>query len=67
MGPLNYMIPDDRPNKGSIKPLDFEDESIEQFGVANMEQLSQKSILDSYACIMCNRCQDNCWRSELKR
>ncbi len=60
MGPLNYMIPDDRPNKGSIKPLDFEDESIEQFGVANMEHLSQKSLLDGYACIMCNRCQDNC-------
>ncbi len=54
------MIPDDRPNKGSIKPLDFEDESIEQFGVANMEHLSQKSLLDGYACIMCNRCQDNC-------
>lgn len=60
MGPLNYMVPDDRPNKGSIKPLNFEDESLEQFGVANMEHLSQKSLLDGYACIKCNRCQDNC-------
>jgi len=60
MGPINYMIPDDRPYKGSIKPIDFEDESLEQFGAANFEHLTQKSILDSYACIMCNRCQDNC-------
>ena len=60
MGPLNYMIPDERANKGLIRPINFEDESIEQFGVANMEHLSQKSILDSYSCIMCNRCQDNC-------
>ncbi|MDA3859600.1 MAG: (Fe-S)-binding protein [Melioribacteraceae bacterium] len=60
MAPLNFMIPDDRANKGLIKPINFEDESIEQFGVANMEHLSQKSILDSYSCIMCNRCQDNC-------
>lgn len=60
MGPLNYMVPDDRSNKGSLKPLNFEDESIEQFGAANMEHLSQKSLLDGFACIMCNRCQDNC-------
>ncbi|VAX23461.1 Fe-S oxidoreductase [hydrothermal vent metagenome] len=60
MAPFNYMVPDDRPNKGTIKPLNFEDESIEQFGVGNMEHLPQKSLLDAYSCIMCNRCQDNC-------
>lgn len=60
MGPINFMISDDRPNKGAIKTINFEDESIEQYGVANMEHFSQKSIFDSYACIMCNRCQDNC-------
>ena len=60
MGPLNFMLPENNSNKSVIKPINFEDESIEQFGVANMENLSQKSILDSYACIMCNRCQDNC-------
>ncbi|MCK5457165.1 MAG: hypothetical protein KAI45_08565, partial [Melioribacteraceae bacterium] len=60
MGPLNYMIPDERANTGLIKPINFEDESLEQFGVANMEHLSQKSLLDGYACIMCNRCQDGC-------
>ncbi len=60
MGPLNFMLPENNSNKSVIKPINFEDESIEQFGVANLEHLSQKAILDSYACIMCNRCQDNC-------
>lgn len=60
MGPLNFMIPIDKPNKGAINPINFEDETIEQYGVANMEHFSQKSIFDSFACIMCNRCQDNC-------
>ncbi len=60
MAPLNHMLPDERPNKGTITPIDFEDESVEQFGVANLEHLPQKSLLDAYACIMCNRCQDEC-------
>ncbi len=60
MGPLNFMVPESNSNKSVIKPINFEDESLEQFGVSNMEHLSQKSILDSYACIMCNRCQDGC-------
>ncbi len=60
MGPINFMIPDSRPNKGTIQPINFEDESIEQFGAANLEHLSQKSLFDSFTCIMCNRCQDNC-------
>ena len=60
MGPINFMMPDDRPNKGTIQPINFEDESLEQFGAANLEHLSQKSLFDSFACIMCNRCQDNC-------
>lgn len=29
-------------------------------GVKHMQDLSWQSILDSYACIMCNRCQDVC-------
>ena len=60
MGPINFMIPDDRPYKGGIKPIDFEDESIEQYGAAKLEDLPQESLFDSFACIMCNRCQDFC-------
>ena len=40
--------------------LDFEAEDAEQFGVAKLEHLDQTQILDAYACIMCNRCQDVC-------
>ncbi len=60
MGPLNHMLPDNRPYRGGVKPIDFEDESLEQYGAGNLEHLTQDSILDGYACIMCNRCQDYC-------
>jgi Fe-S oxidoreductase len=40
--------------------LDFEDESVEQFGAARLEDLSYASLIDAYACIMCNRCQEVC-------
>mgnify|MGYP003325039267 CR=1 FL=1 len=38
----------------------LEDENIEQFGASKLEHLPQKELLDGYACIMCNRCQDIC-------
>jgi Fe-S oxidoreductase len=43
-----------------LEALDFEDETIEQFGATNIEDLAWHQILDAYACIMCNRCQDAC-------
>jgi Fe-S oxidoreductase len=43
-----------------LDALDFEDETIEQFGAINLEDLGWSQILDAYACIMCNRCQDAC-------
>jgi len=60
MGPLNHMLPDERKQRGTIKAINFEDESIEQFGAGSLEHLTQSSILDGFACIMCNRCQDYC-------
>lgn len=60
MGPLNFMTRPERPALGAQDPIDFEDESIEQFGVARMTDLPQTHILDAFACIMCNRCQDAC-------
>ena len=45
---------------GTLEALDFEDDSVEQFGVARLEDLSWKGLMDAYACIMCNRCQDAC-------
>ena len=60
MGPLNHMINPRTSSAASFESIDFEDESLEQYGAALLEHLPQKNILDAYACIMCNRCQDAC-------
>jgi Fe-S oxidoreductase len=58
--PLNFLLKPERLSMGQLEPLDFEDESIEQFGAGRLEDLSWSSLMDGYACIMCNRCQDAC-------
>lgn len=61
VGPFNYFTrPQRRGGIGTMTSLDLEDETIEMFGAANLEHLSQTQIVDAYACIMCNRCQDVC-------
>ncbi len=60
MAPLNYLTRPERSSLGELEPLDFEDETIEQFGANRLEDLHQTHILDGFACIMCNRCQDVC-------
>jgi Fe-S oxidoreductase len=58
--PFNFLLHPERPSMGTLDALDFEDEAVEQFGVARLEDLSWKGLMDAYACIMCNRCQDAC-------
>jgi Fe-S oxidoreductase len=58
--PINYLIRPERRSPGELEALDFEDESIEQFGATRLEDLAWNSLVDAYACIMCNRCQDAC-------
>ncbi|MCD4684833.1 MAG: (Fe-S)-binding protein [Anaerolineae bacterium] len=60
MGPLNYFSRPTRTSLGALDPLDFEDEEREQFGAAQLEHLTKTQLLDPFACIMCNRCQDAC-------
>jgi Fe-S oxidoreductase len=60
MGPINISTRPKRNSLGTLEPLDFEDETIEQFGAARLTDLSQTQVLDAFACIMCNRCQDAC-------
>ncbi len=43
-----------------LKPIDLEDESIEQFGAADIEHLTWKQMFDSYTCTECGRCTDAC-------
>ena len=61
MGPLNFGTRPDRGALGAMNMIDFEeDEDREEFGAKNLFDLSQTSLLDGFACIMCNRCQDAC-------
>ena len=58
--PLNFLLKPERRSPGELGALDFEDESIEQFGATKLEDLGYEQIMDAYACIMCNRCQQVC-------
>jgi Fe-S oxidoreductase len=60
MAPINYLTQPDRTSMGEMTYLDFEDEEIEQFGVNNLYHLHKTQVMDAFACIMCNRCQDVC-------
>ncbi|MEZ4861890.1 MAG: (Fe-S)-binding protein [Caldilineaceae bacterium] len=60
MSAVNFATKPERRSLGAIDPIDFEDESIEEFGVAKIEELPWTHLVDAYACIMCNRCQDVC-------
>ena len=60
MAPLNFLTRPQRSSLGELTPLDFEDETIEQFGAHRLEDLHKTQLVDGLACIMCNRCQDVC-------
>ena len=45
---------------GALYPLDMEDETAESWGVAHVEELSWKQLLDTYACTECGRCEHYC-------
>jgi Fe-S oxidoreductase len=58
--PINFLLKPQRRSMGALDALDFEDETIEQFGATHIEDLGWELILDAYACIMCYRCQEVC-------
>ncbi|MBZ0277027.1 MAG: (Fe-S)-binding protein, partial [Anaerolineae bacterium] len=60
IAPFNFLTRPERTSPGEMQPLNFEDETVEQFGVNKIEQLSKTQLVDAFACIMCNRCQDVC-------
>ena len=45
---------------GEMAFIDLDDQSIEQFGAAELKDLGWEQLMDSYACIMCFRCQEVC-------
>ncbi|MBV6478664.1 MAG: putative iron-sulfur-binding oxidoreductase FadF [Ignavibacteria bacterium] len=53
----NYKIP----YQGIVlKPINFEDESITQYGVKDIQDLTWKNLLDGYTCTECGRCTSVC-------
>ncbi len=48
------------PIRNTLKPLNLDDETVEVFGAADIEQLSWKQILDGYTCTECGRCTAAC-------
>jgi Fe-S oxidoreductase len=58
--PLNFLLKPERRSIGELSPIDFEDESLEQFGASTLKDLGWEQIMDAYACIMCFRCQEVC-------
>jgi Fe-S oxidoreductase len=58
--PLNFLLKPERRSIGELGKLDFDDESIEQFGASKLEDLGWEQLMDAYACIMCYRCQQVC-------
>ena len=60
IAPLNFLLKPNRRSIGELEEINFEDESLEQFGATNIEDLGWEQIMDSYACIMCYRCQVVC-------
>jgi Fe-S oxidoreductase/nitrate reductase gamma subunit len=61
LAPLNYATARSQPT-GVIPPLDLnlETEAEPKIGAALLEDLAWSRLLDAYACIQCNRCQDVC-------
>jgi Fe-S oxidoreductase len=60
VAPINYLLQPNRRSMGELNKLDFDDDSLDQFGATYIEDLEWKLILDAYACIMCYRCQEVC-------
>lgn len=45
---------------GRLQPINFEDESIEEYGVSKVEDFTWGQMLDFYTCTGCGRCQEVC-------
>ncbi|OGO28701.1 MAG: [Fe-S]-binding protein [Chloroflexi bacterium RBG_16_54_18] len=58
--PLNFLLKPQRRSIGELGRVNFDDESVDQFGANRLEDLGWEQLMDAYACIMCYRCQEVC-------
>ena len=57
--PFNVYFSNLKPS-GRLRPIDFEDDAIEQYGTQTLKDLTWKQKLDLYTCTGCGRCQEVC-------
>jgi len=55
----NVYFSSGRP-RGNLKSLNLEADNVEKFGVADVEDLTWKQLLDGYTCTECGRCTAAC-------
>ena len=60
MCPVNEFFRNLKPRGGQVRPLDLEDEDLEEYGVSRIDGFTRWQLLDLYACAECGRCQDHC-------
>nr|WP_088091095.1 (Fe-S)-binding protein [Bacillus sp. OV166] len=57
--PVNVYLRDTKP-LGKLSSINFEDESLETYGVGKIEDFRQNQLIDLYACVECGRCTSMC-------
>ncbi|MEH7745485.1 (Fe-S)-binding protein [Neobacillus drentensis] len=57
--PVNVYLRDTKP-VGKLSSINFEDESLETYGVGKIEDFRQNQLIDLYACVECGRCTSMC-------
>jgi len=57
--PINIFLGRKEP-VGRLRKLDLDNEAAESFGVGQIEDFTQKQMLDFYACVECGRCTNVC-------
>ena len=60
IGSLPNVFLSSTQHHGKLLPMDLEDEEAEQFGAADVQDLSWKMLLDGYTCTECGRCHEVC-------
>jgi Fe-S oxidoreductase len=58
--PLNFLLKPERRSIGELGYINLDDTSIQQFGASKLNDLGWEQLMDTYACIMCFRCQEVC-------
>jgi Fe-S oxidoreductase len=56
----NVFFAKTKDKRYQIKPLNLEDETIENYGAADFEHLTWKQVFDGYTCTECGRCTAAC-------